>query len=112
MGRARGPETAGRATPIRSARRPHKIVSDRAGAADDITTETRTNPQAEGGESPAIFLRLAGSQFAVTVEPSAPDGVPALQIFETYKAARGTASGLRLIHRLPIVDQVERGALV
>ena len=108
MGRARGSDTAGTATPIKSAQRSRNSSSNLAGAEDKTTTGT--GPKQQTGA--AVYLRLAGEQFAVTVEPEAPAGVDSLQLFSTYKAARGCAGILRLIHRLPLIDRVERGACV
>lgn len=58
---------------------------------------------------PAIFIRAVpfGSGFDVSVEPAPADGIERNREFATIKEARGYASGLRLIHRWPILDQAE-----
>lgn len=51
-----------------------------------------------------IALRAAGDGFTVALEPALP-GDPAPSIFRTYREARGWAGGLRLVHRVSIVDE-------
>lgn len=52
--------------------------------------------------------RSDGGLFMVTIDPVHPDYPP--QTFESYKAARGFAGGVRLCTRWPIIDEAE-GAL-
>ncbi|MBB6190563.1 hypothetical protein FHS51_000776 [Sphingobium wenxiniae] len=51
-----------------------------------------------------ILITQEGGQFRVCVDP-APDGPDLTAIFPTYRAARGNAGGLRLVHRWSIIDQ-------
>ena len=52
----------------------------------------------------SIIVTQDGGQFHVCVDP-APDGPDFSDAFPTYRKARGYASGLRLIHRWPIIDR-------
>lgn len=50
-----------------------------------------------------IVIRQIAGMFSVAIEPPMPDHDLG-GTFAVWKAARGHASGIRLIHRLPIQD--------
>ncbi|MBD3761470.1 hypothetical protein [Rhizorhabdus sp.] len=58
---------------------------------------------------PSIYIRRADQGgFAVTVEPSQGEAVE--HQAQCHKAAYGFASGLRMTHRWPIIDQTKGDA--
>lgn len=80
----------------------HLRASNVAGN-NSIALSTTTPADATVVDRHVVITGGAIGLYCVTVQPPLPGHDP--QIFDSYKRARGAASGLRLVYRWPIVDE-------